>query len=47
MFVNILTADGKYSVLNRDNLRQQIEMQLSQKQKKHFLIFFLHFSNAA
>ena len=43
MFVNILTADGKYSLLNRDNLRQQIEMQLSQKQKKHFLIFFSAF----
>ena len=33
MFVNILTADHKYSRLNRDNFRQPIQMQLSQKQK--------------
>ena len=33
MFANILTADDKYSLLNRDNLRQPIQMQLSQKQK--------------
>ena len=33
MFVNILTTDDKYSQLNRDNLRQPIQMQLSQKQK--------------
>ena len=33
MFVKILTADDKYSVLNRDNLRQPIQMQLSQKEK--------------
>ena len=33
MFVTILTGDGNYSVLNRDNRRQPILMQLSQKQK--------------
>ena len=33
MFVNILTADDKCSLLNRDNLRQPIQMQLSPKQK--------------
>ena len=33
LFVNTLSADGKYSVLNRDNLTQPIQMQLSQKQK--------------
>ena len=33
MFVNISTADDKYSFLNRDTLRQPIQMQLSQKQK--------------
>ena len=32
-FVNILTADDKHSVLNRDNLRQPIQMHLSKKQK--------------
>ena len=33
MFVNILTVDDKYSLFNRDNFRQPIQMQLSQKQK--------------
>ena len=31
MFVNIFSVDGKYSLLNRDNLRQPIQMQLSRK----------------
>ena len=34
MFANILTDDDKYSLLKRDNLRQPIQMQLTQKQKK-------------
>ena len=33
MFANISTADDKYSLLNRDNLRKPIQMQLSQKKK--------------
>ena len=33
MFVNILTADDKFFLLSRDNLRQPIHMLLSQKQK--------------
>ena len=33
MFVNILTVDDKSSLLNRDNLRQLTQMQLSLKQK--------------
>ena len=33
IFVNILTADDKYFLLNRNNLRHPIQMQLSQKQK--------------
>ena len=40
--VNSLTVDDKYSLLNRDNLRQSIQMQLSQKEQI-FLNFFLHF----
>ena len=32
-FPNPLSADGKYSLLNRDNLAQPIQMQLSRKQK--------------
>ena len=33
MFPNTLTADGKYSLLDRHNLTQRIQMLLSQKQK--------------
>ena len=36
LFLNTLTADHKYSLLHRDNLRQQIQMELSQKQKTLF-----------
>ena len=34
MFLNTLTADAKYSLLSRDNLRDPIQMQLSQKQER-------------
>ena len=44
LFPNTLSADGKYSLLNRDNLTQEIHMQVSRKQK-NFLIFFLDFWN--
>ena len=43
MFVNTLTADDKYSLLNRDNLTQPIRTPLSQKHKA-FSEFFLAFS---
>ena len=33
LFVNILTVDDKYSLLNRGNLRQPIKIIVSQKQK--------------
>ena len=39
LFVNTLTAVGKCFFLNRDNLRQPIQIQLSEKQK-NFLNFF-------
>ena len=39
MFVNTLTADDKYSLLNRDNLKQSIQTLLSQKQKTFSQIF--------
>ena len=45
MFVNIWTADDKYSLLNRDNFRQPIHMRLSQKQKT-FSEFLFAFSKA-
>ena len=44
LFVNTLTADDKYSLLNRHNLLPNIYMQLSHKQKKIFSVF-LHFRN--
>ena len=40
LFPKTLSADGKYSVLNRDNLTQPIQMQLSKKQKKFAQIFY-------
>ena len=40
-----MTADDKYSLLNRDNLTQPIPTQLSQKQKALFQ-FFLAFSKS-
>ena len=39
LFVNTLSAVDKYSVLNRDNLIQPIQMQLSQKHKTFFGFF--------
>ena len=45
VFVNTLTADDKYSLLNRDNLTQPIRTQLSLKQKA-FSQFFLAFSKS-
>ena len=42
LFPKKLSADGKYSLLNRDNLTQPIEMQLSPNQKT-FSEFFSAF----
>ena len=42
LFPNTLSTDGKYSLLNRDNLTQPIQMQLSRKQKT-FSEFFSAF----
>ena len=42
LFVNTLTADDKHYLLNRENLAQRIQMQLSEKQKT-FLEFFFAF----
>ena len=40
---NTLSADGKYSLLKRDNLMQHIQMQLSRKEKlfSNFFSIFL------
>ena len=44
LFINTLTADDKYSLLNRDNLTQPIQMLVSEK-RKMFLYFSLRFRN--
>ena len=46
LVVNTLTADDKYSLLNKDNLMQSIRTQLSQK-RKAFSQFFIAFSKFA
>ena len=45
MFVNIFTADYKYCLLNRDNLREPIQTELSKKQKtfSQFVAAFLKY----
>ena len=40
LFVNTLTVDDKHYMLNRDNLTQPIQLQLSQKQKTFSQFFF-------
>ena len=42
LFVNTFTVNDKHYLLNRDNLTQTIQIQLSQKQKT-FFGFFLAF----
>ena len=42
LFLNTLSADGKYSLFNRDNITQPIQMEVSQKQKT-FSEFFSAF----
>ena len=43
LFVNTLTADGKYSLLNRDNLTEPIQILLSEIQKAFLQFFFFFF----
>ena len=40
LFLNKLTTDDKYSLLNRNNLLQHLQMQLSKKQKTFSGLFF-------
>ena len=42
LFVNTLTVDGKFYLLNKDDLTQPIQMQLYQKEKT-FSEFFVAF----
>ena len=39
LFVNTLAADGKYSLLIRDNLLEHLQMQFSQKEKAFSQVF--------
>ena len=43
LFVNTLAVNDKDHKLNRDNLPQPIQMQLSPKQKNVFINFLSHF----
>ena len=42
LFVNMLTGDHKYSLCNRENLQQFIQMHLSKKQKviSDFVLYY-------
>ena len=40
LFFNTLTVDDKHYLLNRDNLTQPIQMQLSKKEKTFSEFFF-------
>ena len=40
LFVNTLTVEDKHYLLNRDNLRQPIQMQVSKKEKTSAEFFF-------
>ena len=46
LFPNTLSGDGKYSLFNRDNLTQPIQMQLPQKQKNFFKFFSAFFKSS-
>ena len=41
MFVNTLRVNDKHDLLNRDNLTQPIQVQLSQKEKIFAQFFFV------
>ena len=43
LFIETLTVNDKYSLLNKDNLTQPIQMPLSQKQKNVSKIFLYIF----
>ena len=45
LFVNTLTADHRHYLLNRDNLTQTIQMEVSQKQKTFSEFFLFNFRN--
>ena len=46
LFVNTLTTDDKYSLLNRDNLSQHIQILLSQKENSFSQFLFTYLKSA-
>ena len=46
LFINTMATDGMYSLLNGDNLRQSIQIQLSQKQKTFSPVFYAFLKSA-
>ena len=46
MFPKTMTADGKYSLLDRQNLTQRIQVLLSRKQKTFYEFFSLVFKSS-
>ena len=46
LFVNTLTDDDKYCLLYRENLKQPIQIVLSQKQKTFFQFFSSFFKSS-
>ena len=46
LFPNTLSADGKYSLLNRDSLTQPIQNELSQKPKTFSEYFYAFFKSS-
>ena len=45
LFVNTLTVNDQHYLLNRDNLRQPIQIQLPRKQKIFSELFFAFFKS--
>ena len=43
LLVNTLTTDDKYSLTNRDNLMEPIQIQIFKTHKKKILFFFYIF----
>ena len=45
LFANTLTVDEKHYLLNRDNLMEPINMELSKKQKTFSELFFVYLNS--
>ena len=45
LFVNTMTDDDKYSLLNKDNLTHSIQILLSRKEKTFSIFFYAFFKS--